>query len=399
MRFSLFVAFRYFFSSSKQTIVNIINRISLAVVLVATAALFIVLSAFSGLKTFGLSFSNNFDPDLRISPASGKTLVLTEAQREKMKQLEFIEAFSPVLEEKIFLRFEDKTQVAFLKGVEESIRSVIEIDALISRGNWFKNEFNEVIIGGSIANNLSLGIYDYSSFLTLSVTRRNSGLSLGKSPFREEKAIVSGIYFASEDIDKKYLLARMDLARTLLERKENEYSVIEIKTRGDLSSQEATAFLQPLFEQDIIVRNRSQLNAALYKMLKAENIAVYLIFSLIIVIALFTVVGAISMIFLDKKGQMHILLTMGVLPKEIQSIFFFLGGMISWFGGVLGIVLGGVLVFVQQFFPFLYVPGTSLAYPVELRLENVLIVLGTIGLLGVLTAFWATRGIHRKVDL
>ncbi len=399
MRFSLFVAFRYFFSSSKQTIVNIINRISLAVVLVATAALFIVLSAFSGLKTFGLSFSNNFDPDLRISPASGKTLVLTEAQREKMKQLEFIEAFSPVLEEKIFLRFEEKTQVAFLKGVEESIRSVIEIDALISRGNWFKNEFNEVIIGGSIANNLSLGIYDYSSFLTLSVTRRNSGLSLGKSPFREEKAIVSGIYFASEDIDKKYLLARMDLARTLLERKENEYSVIEIKTRGDLSSQEATAFLQPLFEQDIIVRNRSQLNAALYKMLKAENIAVYLIFSLIIVIALFTVVGAISMIFLDKKGQMHILLTMGVLPKEIQSIFFFLGGMISWFGGVLGIVLGGVLVFVQQFFPFLYVPGTSLAYPVELRLENVLIVLGTIGLLGVLTAFWATRGIHRKVDL
>lgn len=399
MRFSLFVAFRYFFSSSKQTIVNIINRISLAVVLVATAALFIVLSAFSGLKTFGLSFSNNFDPDLRISPASGKTLVLTEAQREKMKQLKFIEAFSPVLEEKIFLRFEDKTQVAFLKGVEESIRSVIEIDALISRGNWFKNEFNEVIIGGSIANNLSLGIYDYSSFLTLSVPRRNSGLSLGKSPFREEKAIVSGIYFASEDIDKKYLLARMDLARTLLERKENVYSVIEIKTRGDFSSQEATAFLQPLFEQDIIVRNRSQLNAALYKMLKAENIAVYLIFSLIIVIALFTVVGAISMIFLDKKGQMHILLTMGVLPKEIQSIFFFLGGMISWFGGVLGIVLGGVLVFVQQFFPFLYVPGTPLAYPVELRLENVLIVLGTIGLLGVLTAFWATRGIHRKVGL
>ena len=149
--------------------------------------------------------------------------------------------------------------------------------------------------------------------------------------------------------------------------------------------------------QTVSVRNRAQLNAALYKMLNTENVAVYLIFSLVIIIALFNVVGALIMMFLDKKPQLRILFAMGLLPKEIQRVFFYLGGLISWVGGGLGIIVGAVLVLFQQAFPFLLVPGTSLPYPVKFELNNFFVVFCTIFVLGTFAAFWATRNMDKKI--
>ena len=159
------------------------------------------------------------------------------------------------------------------------------------------------------------------------------------------------------------------------------------------------ASLKEILSQDISVLNRTQLNAALYKMLNTENLAVYLIFSLIIIIALFNVVGALIMMFLDKKPQLKILYTMGLRPKEIQRVFFYLGGLICWVGGGLGVLTGVLLVLIQDYFPLLYVPGTSLPYPVLFELKNFLIVLFTILILGSLTTAWATRNMDKKVSV
>ena len=147
------------------------------------------------------------------------------------------------------------------------------------------------------------------------------------------------------------------------------------------------------------VLNRVQLNKALYKMLNTENVAVYLIFSLIIIIALFNVVGALIMMFLDKKPQLSILFAMGLTPKQIQRVFFYLGGLISWVGGGLGFLVGAVLVVLQQAFPFLYIPGTSLPYPVEFDLQNAGLVIITVFGLGAIASAWATRNIDKKIDV
>lgn len=397
MRFTLFIALRYFFSSSKQTIVNLINGVSLVVILVSTASLFIVLSAFSGLKTFGLSFSEAFDPDMRISPAQGKTLHVDPALLDKISQLSFVAAAVPLLEDKVFLRFQNKSHVAFLRGVPEDYRRVVAIDSLMGRGQWLDPETSEVVIGNGVAQTLSLGVYDYSHFLRISAPRRKKTTSFSSQPFREEKSIVSGIYFANEEIDKKYLFAPLPLAQSLLERAENEYSSIEIKTTENLSAQAAYKKLAPLFENPVVVRSRAQLNAALYKMLNTENLVIYLIFSLIISIALFTVVGSVSMMFLDKKEQLSILLAMGLLPAQIQTIFFLLGGLISWLGGAVGLVLACILVWVQEHYPFISVPGTSLPYPVEFEAYNLGVVVLTVFGLGLIASFWSTRGIDQKV--
>jgi lipoprotein-releasing system permease protein len=394
-----FIALRYFFTRSKQSIINLINLISMGVVLVATASLFIVLSAFSGLKDFGLSFSNSFDPSVRVSASYGKILQVDSLQLEAINGLDEVVLASPVLEEKVFLSFNNKNQVALLKGVGKRYPEVVQIDSLIVSGNWFRNGFDEVVIGGGIANNLSLGVYDYTSFLTLSAPKRKGGVGLGKNPFSKETALVSGIYFANEQLDKKYLFARLELARRLLQRSQGEYSYLEIKTAKSPNLAALKASLKKILSQDIAVLNRAQLNAALYKMLNTENLAVYLIFSLIIIIALFNVVGALIMMFLDKKPQLKILYTMGLRPKEIQRVFFYLGGLTCWVGGGLGVLVGVLLVLIQDYFPLLYVPGTSLPYPVLFELKNFFIVLFTILILGTLTTAWATRNMDKKVSV
>ena len=399
MQVPFFIALRYFFTKSKQTIINLINLISIGVVLVATASLFIVLSAFSGLKDFGLSFSNSFDPSVRVSASYGKILLLDSLQLEAINALDEVILASPVLEEKVFLSFNNKNQVALLKGVGDRYPEVVQIDSLIVSGNWFKNDFDEVVIGGGIANNLSLGVYDYTSFLTLSAPKRKGGVGLRKNPFTKETALVSGIYFANEQLDKKYLFARVELARRLLQRSQGEYTYLEIKTVDNPNLNALEASLNEILSQDITVLNRAQLNAALYKMLNTENLAVYLIFSLIIIIALFNVVGSLIMMFLDKKPQLKILFAMGLTPKEIQRVFFYLGGLICWVGGGLGVLVGALLVFIQDYFPLLYVPGTSLPYPVLFELKNFLIVLFTILILGTLTTAWATRNMDKKVSV
>lgn len=397
MPFSFVIALRYFFSKNEQTIINLINRISIGVVMVATASLLIVLSAFSGLKEFGLSFSNSFDPDFRVSAAYGKTFSIDSLQLRRIKSLPNVIAATPIIEDKVFLRFKEKNQVAFIKGVEEDYPSVVHIDSLIMSGNWFVNEFDEVILGGGIARNLSVGVYDYTEFLSLSAPRRKATSSLIKDPFNTESALVAGIYFANEEIDKKFLFAKMDLAKRLLQRSDDEFTSLEIKAAAGLNQEDLTRQILAIMGEDVIIRNRAQLNAALYKMLNTENIAVYLIFSLIIIIALFNVVGALIMMFLDKKPQLRIFLAMGLVPKEIQQIFFYLGALISWFGGFLGIIIGSVLVFVQQMFPFLYVPGTSLPYPVKFELTNFFTVVITLVVLGAITSYWATRKMDKQL--
>ena len=399
MQLPFFIALRYFFSKSKQTIVNLINLISVGVVLVASASLFIVLSAFTGLKSFGLSFSNAFDPDARVEAVLGKRLVVDSLQLAQISNLEGVAMASPILEDKVFLTYRNKSQVGLLRGVKENYKELIDIEALLVSGNWFANSFDEVIIGGGIARNLSLGVYDYTDFLQLSTPKRKGGTSLGQNPLINESAVAAGIYFANEEIDKKYLFAKMELAQRLFQRKENEYTYIELKTAEDADLVALEKEISGLLQQDIRVLNRVQLNAALYKMLNTENVAVYLIFSLIIIIALFNVVGALIMMFLDKKPQLNILFAMGLTPKQIQQVFFYLGGLISWVGGGLGFLLGAILVAVQQAFPFLYVPGTALPYPVEFDLQNGLLVLVTVFGLGALASAWATRNIDKKMDL
>ena len=399
MRFPLYIASRYFFTRSKQSVINIINYIALSVVLIATAALLIVLSAFTGLKDFGLSFSNVFDPDFRIEAVQGKVFEIDSVTLASVKQLDGILAVSGIIEDKVFLNYRDKNHVVYLKGVDSTYQKVIESNRFLSSGAWFSKEFDEVVIGGGVAQVLSLGVYDYNDFLVLTVPKRSASATQLKEPFINKTALVSGIYSVSEELDKKYMFSSLSFARDLFQRKGNVYSSLELKVAPNLNRKQLEEQLRAILKTPIRMRSRTELNAALFKMLNTEQMAIYLIFTLVIIIALFNVVGALIMMILEKRPQLKVLYALGVQPKEIRLIFFYLGGMISWVGGGLGIVLGTTLVLLQRYFPFLYVPGTNFPYPVRLEFQNVAMVLMLLLVLGGLASAWATAQVGKRIKL
>jgi lipoprotein-releasing system permease protein len=399
VRFPLYIASRYFFTRSKQSVINIINYIALSVVLIATAALLIVLSAFTGLKDFGLSFSNIFDPDFRVEAVQGKVFEIDSVTLASVKQLDGILAVSGIIEDKVFLNYRDKNHVVYLKGVDSTYQKVIESNRFLSSGAWFSKDLDEVVIGGGVAQVLSLGVYDYNDFLVLTVPKRSASATQLKEPFINKTALVSGIYSVSEELDKKYIFSNLSFARDLFQRKGNVYSSLELKVAPNLNRKQLEEQLRAILKTPIRMRSRTELNAALFKMLNTEQMAIYLIFTLVIIIALFNVVGALIMMILEKRPQLKVLYALGVQPKEIRLIFFYLGGMISWVGGGLGIVLGTTLVLLQRYFPFLYVPGTNFPYPVRLEFQNVAMVLMLLFVLGGLASAWATAQVGKRIKL
>lgn len=391
------IARRYFFSKSQQTVINRINTFALALVILASLALFVVLSAFDGLKGFGLSLTNNFYPDYIIKPQQGKTLTLDAVHYQALEKLDPIIHFAPEIEEKVFLSYQEKNHVAYLKGVTPNYVKVLPIEKYIYVGNWLEKG-PQVVVGFGIANALSLGVNDFDAFLELIVPKKQKQTLLNQDPFENELAYVVGLYQVSEELDQQYVFANASFAQNLLGLSNNTFSHIALKVDPLVSKQDLLKEIQPLFAAPVTIVSRKDQNAALYKMLNLEHLAIYFIFTLVMIIALFNVIGALVMMILDKEKQLKILFAMGLSPSQIRNVFFFLGLLICGVGGFIGLCVGSLLILIQDFYPFLYVPGTQLAYPVQFRFENLAIVWFTLMFLGSISSAWACRGVVNKIQ-
>ncbi len=391
----LYIARRYMFAKSSQNVINIINRVTAFVVVLGGAALFIVLAGFAGLKEFTLSFSSTFDPDLKIFPKTGKYLSITKQDTLNLRQLSSVAHFTKVLEEQVFLTHNQKNHIAYIKGVDTEYPLVNAVDSILVLGNWDLTP-PSVIVGGTIFNNLGLNLADGSSPLQIVVPKAGKGSILNDPmPYRQAFSVVQGIYQLTEDLDKKYVFSSLDQAQFLLGVKKKQVSAIEVKLAPNANEKEVTEQLPKLFQEPVIVKNRVQLNDALYRMLNTENIAVYLIFILVLIIALFNLVGAIIMMILDKKEDLQTLYALGMNEQQMQQIFFWQGTMVSVLGAVLGIVLGAIIVLLQQHFEFVKISPT-LPYPVAITALNIVIVFATIVILGVLASLVASSRVRVK---
>lgn len=384
------------FAKSSQNVINIINRVTAFVVVLGAAALFIVLAGFAGLKHFTLSFSSTFDPDLKILPAKGKYLSLTAQDTLKLQQISQVAHFTKVLEEQVFLTHNQKNHIAYIKGVDEQYPKVNEIDSIIVLGNWQLTP-PSVVVGGTIFNKLGLNLTDASSPLQIVVPKAGKGSILSDPmPYRQAFSVVQGIYQLTEDLDKKYVFSSLDEARFLLGVTPDKVSAIEVKLAPQADEKTATEAIVRAFEQPVIVKNRVQLNDALYRMLNTENIAVYLIFILVLIIALFNLVGAIIMMILDKKDDLQTLYALGMNQRQMRQIFFWQGTMASVVGATIGIALGAIIVWLQQQFSLVMISPT-LAYPVAITPMNTLIVFATIVVLGLLASLVASSRVKNRM--
>ena len=397
MNFSLYIAKRYLFTRSSNNAINIITGIAATGVVLGALSLFIVLSGFSGLKDFSLQFTNVFDSDLKVLPAKGKTLTFTSYIEDKINNIRGVEAYSKVIQERIFLQYRGKNHIALIKGVDENYKNVNPVDSILFLSEWFTPNQNEVVIGLGISSKLSLGVMDYSDLLEIYVPKPGKGQILNASnAFTKKGVVVSGMYQINEELDSKYIFSDIEFARSLLNLDSNKISSIEFKFLPNYSEDDIRIQLKEIFSEEIILKNRIQQNDALYKMLNTENIAVYLIFTLVLIIALFNVIGSIIMMILDKRKNIKTLYSLGAKISDIRKIFFLQGVLMSTLGGLLGIFLGIIIVFIQMKFEFVKITR-SLAYPVKLDLSNIIVVFATITILGIIASKIASSRVREKL--
>lgn len=397
MNFPFYIAKRYSISFSKSSAINIITGIASLGIIVGACALFVVLSVFSGLKDFSLSFSNDFDPDLKMSSISGKSFFISSKQEEEIQKLKGIKAFSRIIEERVLFLYDGKEVITYLKGVDSSYLKVNDAEKNIYTGQWMEPNTPQVVMGYGVSSKLSLGAMSFSSPLEIYVPKAGKGeITNAEQAFNKSAVLPVGIYAISEELDAKYVFADLKLTQELLQYKSNQVSGIEFKLNPEADQTAIAQKLKSFFNNKVQIKTRAELNDSLYKMLNTEQTAIYLIFTLVIILTLFTLAGAIIMLIIDKKSNLSTLYNLGVEIKSLRRIFLFQGSILTVLGGFIGLILGVIIVLLQQNYSLIMITP-SMAYPVKFNIQNIIIVLTTIFTLGIISSLIASSRVTKKL--
>nr|WP_217703380.1 FtsX-like permease family protein [Flavobacterium agri] len=384
-------------TASKNNAINLINGIASISIVVGAAALFVVLSVFSGLKDFSLSFSNDFDPDLKALPKTGKVFTVTPAQAAKLQKIEGVKMISKVIEERVLFVFDGKEQVAYLKGVDSLFGQVNSVNKTIFQGQWLEPNTTQVVVGYGISQKLSLGLLDFNNPFEVYMPKPGKGdIENPDEAFTKAVLAPVGIYAISEELDSKYVFADLRLAQILLNYQIDQVSAVEFKLDANADVDDVCEEAAKILP-GIQIKTRAELNESLYKMLNSENLVVYLIFTLVVIMALFSLAGALIVMIIEKKGNLKTLTALGVEVNGLRKIFLLQGSLLSLFAGIFGLALGSIVVLLQQHFKLIMITPT-LAYPVVFTFQNIAIVTLTIFGFGFLASLIASSRVHKTLE-
>jgi len=386
LNFPLYIAKRYLFAKSGNNAINIITIIASIGVVVGTAALFIILSGFSGLRTFNYSLLDISDPDIKITATKGKTFIYTDTLQNVIENNTDIAAFSKVIEERVFLKNGEKQQIASVKGVDYNYINVVKLDSAIQVGTWLEKEYpNTSVIGNSLSYKLSAGVASFGETLQILVPKTGTGFLNPASSFRSIDTQITGTYYGTEEFENKYVFVSNAQAQQLLNYQDNQFTGIEIKLQSNVNADDFSEKIQQQLAENYRVQTKAQLNELFYKVINTENFVSYLIFTLIVIIAMFNVVGSIIMMIIDKKKNLKTILNLGATLSEIKRIFVLQGFLLTIAGMTIGLIVSTIAVAIQEQFE-VFMITSSIPYPVELKISNLLIVIATISVLGFLAA-------------
>ena len=394
MSFSFFVARRYRLSSTKFNTVRLINHFASFVVGVAVCAFFVIQSVFSGLHDFGLSYSSSIDPDLKINSVDSFSFIMADTVIAKLEQVKGVAVAAPIFSQEAVLRFEQQHKLVTLLGVDSRYDQLFGISDRIPVGRMVSDRGEELLLGYGTTIDLGAGLYDYDGFIECLLPKQGAINPLDPNPFVSRWATNVGVFQMSEEVDYNYAFAPLPFVWSLTNAAANNYTAVDVKLDNNAKKIALIEEIQRIIGSGFEVIEKEALNPALYRMLQTERIAIYLILSLVLTIALFNVVGAIVMMVLDKRNQLQTLLGMGSSVNEIRQIFFYQGLLLSGIGGFFGLVVGIGVVVAQSIGEFILVPGTQLPYPIAFSFENLSSLLLIWGVLSVVAA-WVASAVVR----
>jgi len=401
MKLSVYIAKRYLFAKKSRNAINIISAVSVTGVAVGTMALIIILSVFNGLEDMVRSIFNTFDPDLKITPATGKTFVAESSKLEMLAKINGVACYSLTIEENALLRYDDRQTVATIKGVDDSYVKVTGIDSSMWDGEFILKSDRQrdfAIPGIGIANYLGIGI-TFVTPLNIYVPKRTGGSTVDPEDAFNRKIIYpSGIFQVEQSYDSKYVYVPIDFARELIGN-ENGISSIEIKFSDDTDEKRLQKEVNNIFGDDFIVQNRFEQQEIFYRVMRSERFAIFLILTLILIIASFNIIGSLTMLIIEKERDIEILKSLGADRELIRRIFIFEGWLISIIGAALGLILGFIICWLQQTYGLVRLQSDSLlltAYPISMELKDFIIVPVTVLMIGYWAAWYPVRYLTKK---
>ena len=386
-------AWRYFKAKKSTNAINIIAWVSVTAIAFATAALLVLWSAFNGFEDLVKSLYSTFYTDLRITAASGKTIILTPSQIAELKKINNISNFSLVAEEKALLQNQNYQAIVELKGVDSNYTKVTTVEKSLVRGQFLLGDAEHpgAVMGVGIENAVAILSDRAIGSLTVYLPKKGvDDISNPMSSFNEGKIIPNGAFAIQQDFDNKYVLTNLDFVRQYMNFKPNEYSAVEIAIANADNEKITKSQIQQLLGTNYIVQTRYEQNSSLYNVMRLEKYAIFGIFILVLVVAAFNMIGALSMLVLEKQKDIQILQSMGADRGWIQKVFLTEGVVLATVGSGIGIILALVLCFLQLQFKLIPLEGTSFIidyYPVKLVFSDFVIVAITVFIIAV-TASW-----------
>ncbi len=397
------IARRYFFSRKSggaYNLITVLSGISLLGYFVGAAALILVLSVFNGFEQLFQNMYNNFDPEIRIVPATGKVFK-PEAVLKIIKSTDGIEKYALILEENVLLKYGDRQNIATIKGVDENYIGITSLDSCLVAGDLMLEygDTNLALVGQGIAWQLGVDPQDLFQRMVVFVPRRGETDVLNpEGSFIKMPILPAGIFSVQEEVDNKYVLVPLRFLRPLLER-ETEVSAIEIKLKP--GNNHVKEDLEAALGNDLKVLNRFEQREGFYKVLKSEKLISYIILFFILLIATSNSIGSLYILVMEKKRDIGMLAALGLEKKYISSVFTWNSIFIAITGGLSGIVTGIVLCLLQYQYGFIKLAQgsemMSAAYPVQLHLTDIGLVAITIVFIGYITSIYPAAKARKLV--
>jgi len=390
-------AWRYFKAKKSTNAINIIAWISIVAIIIGTTALILVLSVFNGFEGLVKSLYSTFYTDLKIFPAEGKVMTVTQEQLQQLKGVSGIKNYSLVVEEKALLQNGEFQSVVYLKGVDDNYRFTTGVADNIVRGNYdIGTEDNpKLILGAGVENAIGV-LTDRNIFpLKIYLPRKSETEQINMlEDISSDTINTSSTFLIQQDFDNKYAITNIDFVKRGLKLENDQYSGLEITLADPSSTREARRQLVNIFGKDYLIQTRYEQNRSLYSIMNVERWVIYGVLSLILVVAAFNMIGALTMLVLEKEKDISVLHALGANRNFIQKIFLSEGLLLALIGGGIGMLLAFGIAWAQMNFGLVRIEGGSFIidyFPIKLRLFDFLLVGATVFVIAFIAAWIPSR--------
>lgn len=388
---AFYIASRYLLSKKGSTAVTFITWLAAVAMSVAVAAMFVIISVFSGLEDFNKSLISNLHADLTIKSTSGKTIKNFGKINEVLKNNKEISNFSRLIEEKTYINYNGKGDIAYLRGVDSAYTKVNPVDKTIFYGTYPTFQYtNEVIMEHSLQNRLGIPVDSDKDFSTIFMPKPGTGIiNKEEDIYNKKEIVVTGIFPGNEQLNG-YIIAPIELVEELLNLPKNSAYEIAIKLKNPDNTESVKQNLLKTLGKDIEIKTKEEENAAFWKMINTEKLFIYLIFALVIFITTFNLAGAIIILQLDKKQQAKSLISLGFPLVHLRMTYFYTGILIVLLGVIAGLLLGTALCYFQLYTE-LFKAVEDLPFPVKIVGKNYLIVAAIASVFGITISWFFSK--------